>query len=446
MKKLLLLSILLLSATAIAQFDSPTIIDDSPASAGIKKILVADLNNDHYNEVIVAQAFNVDNVAYYLNNADGTFSGKITIDADIDDPVYVAAGDFNDDGWTDITVITQTSHELYIYINDTEGGFDRQMIDDDFLFGNGMVVADFDGNGSDDIIAIGQHSIDLHRNNGSGIFTKEHILTTETSPNPLECMSIDTADMDNDGDMDIIVGETIGGVIYFNDGNGVFTPEVFTQQLITTLIHTFDANDDGFTDAVLQHSTGDVLLYLNNGDGTMAFSATLFNAPAIRSIQAADTDANGTPDLHFAHTNKARLRKNDTNTFATEDIIYEDASLFINEVAIAHLDLGNGEKYIWSAAGGTLAYHNNLIFSVPENTLAQTVIYPNPVQDYVTLSLPDSFTANMSLCNTLGQKMMEQQVTGTQTLDVSGLAAGIYLLEVIDNNTRGSYSVKLVKQ
>lgn len=443
MKNLLPFSILLLSATAFAQFDSAIIIDDSPASAGIKKIIAADLNNDNYNEVIVAQAFNIDNVAYYLNNADGSFSSKITIDADIDDPVYIAAGDFNDDGWTDLAIITQTSSQLYVYLNDGEGSFTRQLLDDEFSFGNAMAVADFDGNGSDDIVAIGQHSIDLHRNGGSGSFTKEHILTTDTSPNPLECMSINAADMDNDGDMDLVVGETIGGVIYFNDGSGIFTPEVFTQQFITFLVHAFDANDDGFTDALVQHTTGDVLLYLNNGDGTMAFSTTLFNAPAIRSIQAADTDANGIPDLHFAYTNKARMK---ANIFATEDIIYEDASLFINEVAIAHLSLGNGENYIWSAAGGTLAYHTNLIFSVPENALAQTVIYPNPAQDYVTLSLPDSLTANMSLYNTLGQKMMEQQLTGTQTLDVSGLATGIYLLEVTNSNTHGSYSVKLVKQ
>src|SRR5690606_31773943 len=139
--------------------------DDSPASAGIKKIVVADLNNDNYNEIIVVQAFNIDNVAYYTNN-NGIPGARNVIDTQLDDPVYAAVGDFNNDGWTDLTVITQTSHELYIYINDTEGGFDRQMIDDDFLFGNAMVVADFDGNGSDDIIAIGQHSIDLHRNDG----------------------------------------------------------------------------------------------------------------------------------------------------------------------------------------------------------------------------------------------------------------------------------------
>lgn len=448
MKKLLLPIFLLVSATAIAQFNGPTvIIDGTPASGGIKKIIAADLDNDNLNEIIVVQAFNVDNVAYYQNNGDETFGSKVVIDADIEDPVYIAAGDFNDDGWTDLTVITQTSSQLYVYLNDTEGDFNRLFLDDGFTFGNAMVVADFDGNGSDDIVAIGQHSIDLHRNNGLGTFTKEHILTTATSPNSLECMAIDTADMDNDGDMDVIVGETIGGVIYFNNGDGVFTPQVFTQQLITILMHTFDADGDGFMDAVLQHSQGDVNLYLNNGDGTMAFSSTLFNAPAIRSIHAIDSSEDGKADLHYAYGNKAFVRNGgNNNTFPDEIVVHEDNTLFITEVALADLGQNNSEDYIWSAVGGTLGFNGDVELSVAKNTLAQILVYPNPVQDHVTVALPDTVSATVSIYTTLGQRLTEQQFIGTHALDVSGLAEGIYIMEVRESNTKSIYSHKLIKQ
>ena len=92
-----------------------------------------------------------------------------------------------------------------------------------------MVVADFDNNNSDDIIIIGQHSIDLYRNNGSGSFSKETILSTSSSSTcVLECLDLATADMDGDGNIDLINGETEGLVIYLNNGNAVFfTPLLF---------------------------------------------------------------------------------------------------------------------------------------------------------------------------------------------------------------------------
>ena len=448
MKKLLLYTLPFISIQAFSQFDPPVIIDDTPASGGIKRIVSADLNNDGHNEIIVVQAFNIDNVAYYTNNGDGTFTGKVTIDADLDDPVYVATGDFNDDNWTDLAVITQTSAQIYIYLNNTEGGFTRQMIDDDFFFGNSIVVSDFDENGSDDIVAIGQHSIDFFRNDGNAGFTKEHILTTSTSPNVLECMSVKVADMNGDGHDDLVSGETLGGVIYFNDGNGTFTPQLFTDNLfITTFIQVGDVNNDTFKDVILRHSSNNINLYLNDGEGNMTFSATLFTIQQLESMLFTDVDGDGFDDIYTAHANKVRVIMNNGDaTFAPDTILYENNAQFISQVALANIDGEPDLEYIWSAAGGTLAYQKKTPppLSVSKNAKQEIAVYPNPAQDYVTITLPDMATAHINLYTTMGQKMMGSTVTGTQTLDVSGLQTGIYILEV-KNNTN-TYNVKVIKQ
>jgi hypothetical protein len=448
MKKILLSSLLFLSVTAFAQFDTPIIIDNTPASGGIKKIITADINNDGLNDIIVAQSFNIDNVACYMNNGDGTFGSKITIDANLDDPVCVASGDFNDDGWIDLAAITQTSAQVYVYLNNTEGGFTRQMIDDDFFFGNAIVIADFDENGSDDIVGIGQHSIDFYRNNGAAVFTKEHILTTGTSPNVLECMSICVADMNGDGHEDLVSGETLGGVIYFNDGNGTFTPQLFTDNLfITTFIHAVDINNDSFKDIILRHSSNNINLYINDGEGNMTFSSTLFTVQQIESMQCTDIDGDGFNDLYTAYTNKVRAKMNNgDSTFAPDTILYENNSQFTTQVALANIDSEPDLEFIWSAVGGILAYQKyNAPLSVKENAKQAITLYPNPASQNVTIALSNS-VSQVIFYNALGQKVLEKAVTGTTDLDISYLSNGIYMLEVIDNSIGSIYKTKFVKK
>ncbi|WP_169312064.1 T9SS type A sorting domain-containing protein [Fluviicola taffensis] len=431
MKHYTLLFFLFLSTISICQFGPVNIIDNSSASIGIRRIITADLNNDTKNEIIVAQAFN-DKVAYYSNNGNGTFSSKIIIDSTLSYPVYVASGDLNGDNSQDLATIGQTYGEVVIYLNNGSGGFTKHEIDSANVFLNALVIQDFDNNGSQDLVIIGQHSIDLYRNNGSASFTKEHILTTSTSPNVLECMYLETADMNNDGKPDLITAETLGGVIYFNDGAGNFTPYTFTsEQLIARLIHVVDVNNDGFKDVVIQHSTGDVKLYTNNGDETFQLEGTLFNSPSITSMASVDADADGFQDLYMAYSNKVRMLFNNGNeTFGGQTFLYENNSLFTNEVSIGNLDSNNDPEFIWSAAGGTIAYHKSTILGLADEMQTEIQVYPNPTSDLIAIESSEEIV-EINLINSQGKKVAFQTLSNNKTIDLSTLAAGSYLLEVI---------------
>lgn len=433
MKKLSVLFFLILSFTGIAQFGPVNIIDNTTASQGIRRIVVADLNNDNQNEIIVSQAFN-DKVAYYANLGNGTFSSKTTIDSTLSYPVYIATGDLNGDNWQDLATIGQTYGEVVIYLNDGIGGFAKQEVDSGILFLNALVIKDLDNNGSSDLVVIGQHSIDLYRNNGSASFTKEHILTTSTSPNVLECMHLETADMNNDGKPDLITAETIGGVIYYNDGTGTFTPQTFTsEQLITRLIHVVDVNNDGFKDVVVQHSTGDVKLYTNNGDETFQLEGTLFNSAAITSMESVDADADSYPDLYMAYSNKVRMLFNNGNeTFGVQTFLYENNSLFTNEVAIANLDANSDPEFIWSAVGGTIAYHKSTVLSISDTEERSFQIYPNPSSDLLHIESSEEIL-QINLSNTQGERVTVDYSDKLSSIDISNLAPGSYFLEVIGN-------------
>lgn len=340
-------------------FGTLTVIDDGDPASGIRSIVTADLDGSGHLDVIVAQPFHIDEVAVWTNLGNGTFSDKIVVDNSRSDPVYVATGDFNGDGRPDLAAITQTDGELVWYPNLEDGFGPGISIDQNRFFGNALVVGDFDSSGRDDIVAIGQHSIDLFRNHGQGEFTKEPILTTDTSPNVLECLHIEAADMTGNGHLDLVVAETIGGVIYVNDGKGVFTPQVFTSEgFIVRSLHVFDATGNGLPDVVLQTSPGSVNLYVNNGNGGWSLTKTLFHAIApIRSFQSVDVDGDGLLDLYVAHGQSARIYRNlGGGEFTGPYVVDESPELFIDEVAVADLDGSGRPQLIWSAVNGRLAY------------------------------------------------------------------------------------------
>lgn len=435
MKKLVLLFSIFVSFNGFSQFGPMNIIDNSAGALGTKRIIAADLNNDNLNEIIVAQAYNVNQLAYYPNPGNGTFGTKVVIDATSSYPVSVVAGDLNGDNFTDLVTVAQTYGEVFVYLNDGNFNFTRQEVDSGTLLLNGLVMEDFDHNGTKDLVVIGQHSIDLYRNNGSAVFTKEHILTTSTSPNILECMYIETADMNNDGHPDVLTGETIGAVIYYNDGTGTFSPQkINTQPFICRLAHAVDIDNDGLKDVVYHATTAEIKWYRNHGAETYhakgAIATNIGNI--LTSMESVDADDNGYQDLYYAYGGKAcMLFNNGDDTFGPETYLYQDINAFINEVTIANLDLASNPEFIWSGVGGMSAYHKSTVLNVSELNTQDLQIYPNPSSEIITIEASGEIR-EIRLFNSQGQEIAGQN--GTSSLDLSKLAAGTYVLEVIGDH------------
>jgi hypothetical protein len=168
--------------------------------------------------------------------------------------------------------------------------------------GSGVVAADFDGDGDDDLYFLNQLGANaLFRNNGDGTFTD---VTADSGPIALPdriCVSGAADDIDNDGDEDLFVTTTRGGnVLFLNDGKGHFT-DATEKAGLTWVGHSqaatfFDADGDGNLDLLVSNTakwttenyepiakyfTGGTTLaqliespveknvyYRNNGDGT----------------------------------------------------------------------------------------------------------------------------------------------------------------------------------
>jgi enediyne biosynthesis protein E4 len=231
-------------------------------------------------------------------------------------------------------------------------------------FGPGVCVADFDGDGWQDIYFVnGRDLYDrgisvrnaLYHNNGDGTFTD----VTDKAGTPgtgygLGCV---WGDYDNDGFPDLYVTQFGRNVLYHNNGDGTFT-DVTDKAGVTgmefgTLFHAgatfFDYDRDGKLDLYVggyvalgpeakrycdlggvksscppsAYKGSSDVLYHNNGDGTftnVTKAAKLYQPDGKNlSVGAADYDNDGWPDIFVANDGLyAYLYHNEHNGTFTE--------------------------------------------------------------------------------------------------------------------------------
>lgn len=134
--------------------------------------------------------------------------------------------------------------------------------------------ADIDNDGDlDAVIGNGNGELQYFQNNGSGNFTEQ-----TGSNNPFD--GIQTvgnanpafADIDNDGDLDAFIGNSKinGYVSYHENNNGTFSTNSSTVAYVSSNASpTFaDINNDGHLDLVVGSGDGTIHYFQNDGDGT----------------------------------------------------------------------------------------------------------------------------------------------------------------------------------
>ena len=318
-------------------------------------VYAADLDGDGDIDVLSASSGD-DKIAWYENRGDGTFSEQIVIATDVVNPSSLYAADLDGDGDIDV-LFASREYEIAWYENEGGGVFSDQRAITTHAFGGGPSVyaADLDGDGDIDVISNIRSELVWYENEGGGVFSDQRVIATDVAYTD----SLYAADLDGDGDIDVLSASSGDHEIawYENDGHGAFSGQRVITPFLAWIesIHSADLDGDGNAD-VLAASKNDhkIAWFKNEGGGVFSSSdqrVITTDAWAARSVYAADVDSDGDADVLSASFNDHKIawyENGGDGTFSEQKVITTDA-WGATSVYAADLD-GDGDADVLSAS------------------------------------------------------------------------------------------------
>jgi hypothetical protein len=216
----------------------------------------------------------------------------------------VFSADIDNDGDMDVLADVHSTNQIVWYLNDGNQNFTTRAVGTSTLPVDALYAADMDRDGDLDVLAATGNTtvggkIDWYENTGNLVFTT-HIGVTAN----LRYVSVYAADVDGDGDADIISGSlprtsTAAIEWHENDGQQNFTARSLITASSARAIHAGDLDRDGDVDIVSGSSTNGIVWHKNLGGGAFTNQVLATGIQDPFTVSITDLDLDGDADIIF---------------------------------------------------------------------------------------------------------------------------------------------------
>lgn len=440
-------------------------------------LLVNGGNSENATMISVNQNFpvgNGSNISAEINSFPAAFHLDVNND-NIRDLVVSPNTENNSENFESIMVFLNTAEDNNPSFQYTQNNFLQNKTLD---FGSGAYPAtiDYNNDGLKDLI-IGNYGYFSNSNPSSQLALLRNI-GSQTEPNfevidrdfgGLGTIPLDTilnqsvkgifptlADLDNDGDIDLIVGDNNGKIHFFkNIANSGQDAEFELQNVnffnIDIGQHStpflFDMNGDNLFDLIIGQVNGTISYAENSG--------TLYE-PVFNTINEdfGGISVNNDESLYGFSTPYVYAENNEINILIGSESgqiyhyrsVNNDLSLNFELVsddfqnlsqgkntALVYEDFTNDGKrdmFLGMQSGGLFYFVNDSVASDLEinKDNYQLKIYPNPTNNYLTIETTNE--SQILIYSNIGHLILDKKIYGTSTLDISFLSTSYYLINI----------------
>lgn len=421
----------------------------------------ADLDGDGDPELIIAGEA-LENLVFF-NDGQGNFTrdpNRLLPELNPNDQYPgedsedIGIADFDQDGDLDLIFVSEDTPNHELLLNDGNGGFSFSPFNFPASIANALAILDINEDSYPDIIIGNKGANFLFINDTNGGFTNE--TATRWPNNTDDTQDLKTADIDDDGDLDIIEGAEVGGNNIYINMDGVFEEENqrlpdFNTTMETRKVSVGDLNNDGHADLYFSNVawtpgiSGKDRLLFNDGNGFFT-DVTDTNVPSSfgTTLEAAFEDFNNDGHVDILTTNFvpagqqafAVFINNGTGVFAESNEAIFPAINYSQGVGLHIADLnGDGHNDVYFA---NYNQSDQLFFFIPPtatNEVSEGIlnieVTPNPASSILNVDLPSS--GKLRIIDASGKIVLESYTpTHSMKLNIHQLPKGTYGLTWTD--------------
>ncbi len=409
------------------------------------------IDGDAYADIVTATTI-TNQLVWYKNNGDGTFTAQSNITNTINYVGSIMLVDLNNDTFLDLLVAAYSSNSVTWYPNDGAGNFGAEQLIGTVNGASGLAVGTIDAGSTIDVAVTSydDNNVVWFANNGTGTFGSANILdNTLAAPG-----TINLKDIDNDGDLDALVSTAVGSgnvdvlQIFKNDlvpggtANYVIEPTPVTtgkNYFANAIFEDLDGDSDFdvlATELSTTTGTGNFYWYENTGSGfTQNQITTTVGNPSTTLFE--DLDDDGLKDIVLssgtanAGNDVVWFKNNGSGVFGAETVIdATQSNTFV--MTIADFDNDNDlDVASLSYNQNDLNWFENLRYTLSTEEFSSHAysLYPNPTKNTLNFKgFTDALT--LSVYDILGKNVMNASVGLNESLDVSNLNDGVYVLKI----------------